>query len=369
MLRSWLLKRGRPYLDKNPSLKRAAVQFEMNASLVKHSVATVMPFVIRPTPRVLTVAITAACNYGCTGCRYGRDFMLGQHLKLDTVRTLLDDAAAAGMTTVRFYGGEPLIHPDLPEMIRHARTAGILPYITTNGFLLDRKIDKLYAAGLRIATLGYYGWGSAYDEYTSRSGAFEHFCNGIAAVRNRCGPNFKLQLNFLLMRRTCSIEELLRAWDFICAYDMALQIDLVHYSLPYFTEGPNRVLQFTPEDEPAIRKFTDALLHLKASQPARIPESETSIRSIPDWLLKGPEMRVPCDAYNMIWVGADGTVQLCYVTFPLGNLRQTRLRDLLYGQAHKTAAQDCFKLECPNCHCERSTRIAKHLPSLVRYAR
>jgi len=135
MLRSWLLKRSRPYLDKNPFLKRAAVQLEMNANLVKHSVATVMPFVIRPTPRVLTVAITAACNYACTGCRYGRDFMPGQHLKLDTVRTLLDDAAAAGMTTVRLYGGEPLVHPDLPEMIRHARTAGILPYVTTNGFL------------------------------------------------------------------------------------------------------------------------------------------------------------------------------------------------------------------------------------------
>lgn len=368
MLRSWLFRRSRPYLDKHPSLRKAAVEFEIGANLLKHSIATVLPIIIRPTPRRLTVAVTAACNYGCMGCRYGRDFMLGHHLKLNMVRTLLDDAAAAGITTVRLYGGEPLVHPDLAEMIQHAKAVGILPYITTNGFLLDRKIDKLYTAGLRIATLGYYGWGSAYDEYTSRAGSFEHFCKGLTAVRERCGNDFKLQLNFLLMRRSCSLDELHRAWDLLCTYDMTLQVDLVHYSLPYFTEGPNRVLQFTPDDEPVIRRFTEELLALKSSQPARIPEPETSIRSIPDWLLKGPAMRVPCDAYEMIWVGADGTVQLCYVTFPIGNLYDARLRDLLYNDAHRAAAQDCFRLECPNCHCERSTRIAKHLPSRIHYA-
>ena len=33
-----------------------------------------------------------------------------------------------------------------------------------------------------------------------------------------------------------------------------------------------------------------------------------SVLPIPDWLLLGPEMRVPCTAYEMAWVGADGTV-------------------------------------------------------------
>ncbi|MBV8070855.1 MAG: radical SAM protein [Acidobacteriaceae bacterium] len=368
MLRSFLLRRLRPYLDKHSYFREAAVQLEMGAGLVQHSVASVLPIVIRPTPRRLTIAITASCNYACVGCRYGRDFMPGHYLKLNMVRTLLDDAAAAGMTTVRFYGGEPLVHPDLAEMIRHANNAGILPYITTNGYLLDRKIDKLYAAGLRIATLGYYGWGSAYDEYTSRAGAFEHLCKGLAAVRSHCGKDFKLQLNFLLMRRSCSLEELHRAWDLARTHDMTIQVDLVHYSLPYFTEGPNRVLQFTAADEQVIRRFTEELLRLKSSEPGRIPESETSIKSIPDWLLKGPAMRVPCDAYEMIWVGADGTVQLCYVTFPIGNLHQARLRELLYNDAHKAAAKGCFRLECPNCHCERNTRIAKHLPSRLHYS-
>ncbi len=82
MLRNWLLKRSRPYPDKHPRFRQVAVDLDTSANLVKHGVATVMPFIIRPTPRQLSVAITTSCNYGCMGCRYGRDFMPGHHLKL-----------------------------------------------------------------------------------------------------------------------------------------------------------------------------------------------------------------------------------------------------------------------------------------------
>jgi cyclic pyranopterin phosphate synthase len=99
-----------------------------------------------------------------------------------------------------------------------------------------------------------------------------------------------------------------------------------------------------------------------------VRESLPSIHSIPDWLLKGADMRVPCDARNLLWVGADGTVQLCYVTFRLGNLHDQRLSDMLFTATHRRAAQDAFRLNCPNCHCERDSRVQKHLPSRLRYA-
>jgi len=46
-------------------------------------------------------------------------------------------------------------------------------------------------------------------------------------------------------------------------------------------------------------------------------------------------------------VGPDGTVQLCYVTFKLGNLHGTRLRDLVFTKAHEKASRDAFSLNCP----------------------
>src|SRR5262249_22744603 len=157
----------------------------------------------------------------------------------------------------------------------------------------------------------------------------------------------------------CSITELQKAWEFAKHYDLIFHLDLIHYSLPYFTEGPDRELQFTLSDFPRIRSFVDHLWQLKRERPDLYGESDVSIRAIPDWLLKGPAMKVPCDAYEMIWVGADGSVRLCFVTFPLGNLYEKPLSEMLFTDAHKQASIGAVQLKCPNCHCHREARLFK----------
>jgi cyclic pyranopterin phosphate synthase len=351
----------------NPLLRRSALELAHGAVSAQQELARFFPKVIQPRPRRITIAITAHCNLRCVGCRYGRDFMPGEQLTLDEVRTVLDDARAAGITTVRLYGGEPLLHRDLPAMIRHAVGLGLSPYVTTNGILLRQKVDELFDAGLRSITIGYYGRGAAYEDYTQRPGRYARLEEGLTYARSRFGNRLGIQLNYLIMRPSCNLDALHAAWDLVRRFDMKLHTDLVHYSLPYFTDGREADLQFGPDDEPAIRELTGELERLKRANPQMIPESIESIRSIPDWLLKGPGMAVPCDVRKLVWVGADGTVQLCYVTFGLGNIRERRLRDMLFTEAHRTAARDAFKLNCPNCHCERNDRILKDLPSRVRY--
>lgn len=79
-------------------------------------------------------------------------------------------------------------------------------------------------------------------------------------------------------------------------------------------------------------------------------------------------MRVPCDAYELLWIGADGSLQLCDTALPLGNVRTQRLRDILFSEAHTQAARNAFRLNCPNCTCCAETRIAKHGASYRRYS-
>jgi cyclic pyranopterin phosphate synthase len=118
------------------------IRTEEAAELVRHTVASVVPEVIQPQPKMLSIAVTAACNAGCLGCRYGRDFMVGAQLPLSKVIEILDDAALSGIPSVRLYGGEPLLHPDVPEMVRHAVKQGIQPWLNTNG-PPSRKADRL----------------------------------------------------------------------------------------------------------------------------------------------------------------------------------------------------------------------------------
>ena len=355
--------RGRPRVQ---SLLREA---EHQVALYRQAAGSVMPRRIRPTTYKVMIAVTADCNARCLGCRYGRDFMVGHQLTWPTVRDLLDDAATLGFYSIRFYGGEPLLHPDLPRMVAHCGARGMRPYVTTNGVLLDRRIDELVAAGLRDVTIGFYGVGDAYDAYTQRPGLFAKVERSMAAVRDRHGERVDLQMNWLLMRPTASVEALTQALDFARRFRMRVRVDLIHYSLPYFQEGPDRCLQVRPEDRPQVERVVQELLAVKRAEPDLLNHSVEGLRSIPDWLIKGAGMRVPCTANDMIWIGADGTVQMCYVTFRLGSLHESRLRDLLNTPAHHTAARDAVLLNCPNCHCSSNERIMRHAPSRRLYAK
>ncbi len=113
--------------------------------------------------------------------------------------------------------------------------------------------------------------------------------------------------------------------------------------------------------------MTEELLTFKRADPNRFLHSFEFLRSIPDWLLNPSNMRVPCDAYQTVWIGADGTVQLCDTALKIGNLKERRLRELLFTDVHKRAARDAFCLNCPQCLCKIETRILKDAPSVRRY--
>ena len=351
-----------------PTFRRGLISCETRLERLRHSIARTIPTVIPAEPFRLEVAITAGCNLRCWGCRYGREFMPGAELTWPVVQRLLCDAKKTGISNVRFYGGEPLLHRDLPKMVAYGSEIGLNTYITTNGMLLKEKIDVLYDVGLRHLTVGLYGIGQRYDNYVQRKDQFRRLEAGLGYARSRYGSRLSLRLNWLLNRQTCSLDDLYEAWDFAKKYEVSLQVDLIHYSLPYFTEGPDRFLQFRPEDREAIERVVSELVMLKELHPQALTQSKMALRSITDWLLKGPDMRVPCDAYRMVWVGADGSVKLCYVTFLLGNLHAKRLYELLGTPAHRKAARDSYQLNCPNCHCHYDSRIQKDSDTLKRYS-
>jgi len=369
MLRDKMRRLASPILRKYPQLKSASLPVHTYMDLAKHSVAAFIPQIIQPDPREIFITLTANCNLRCIGCRYGREFMPGSQLPYKMVRDLLDDCKEFNINSIRLYGGEPLLHKDLVKIVEHSVSLGLNTWLTTNGILLKEKIDDLYSAGLRTIAIGFYGTGDEYNSYVQRSDQYIRMERGIAYARERYGMSVNLRLGWVLMRPTCNLESVKAMWNFAQTYSTPVGVSLVHYSLPYFTEGPEGELQFRSEDAPAIREVVEELIRLKGERPELLQQSVMALRSVPDWLLKGAEMRVPCERYRLLWIGADGTVQMCYVTFKLGNLHERRLSEMLFSAEHKKGARDAFGLKCPNCHCSYNNRIETHLPSRLKYSR
>ena len=102
--------------------------------------------------RDLRISVTPRCNFRCTYCDplgMGHKDPLGT-VSVQDVAHVVDAAVGLGMTSVRFTGGEPLLRKELPEMIAHARAAGVEDIaITTNATLLKRRLPELLDAGLQ----------------------------------------------------------------------------------------------------------------------------------------------------------------------------------------------------------------------------
>ena len=183
-------------LEKRPQLKSVAKTGLVQLARTYHRAAETFPALLQPATRQITIAITAKCNLGCKGCNYPNNgFMGGVMLPLETIKTALDDARAAGISTARFFGGEPLLHPHLPDMIAYAKQLGFDVYVTSNGTLLKQRFDQLYEAGLRFVSMGFYGVGEHYNGYTQRPGHFQKLEESLTYVRSKFGPEVNLQLN------------------------------------------------------------------------------------------------------------------------------------------------------------------------------
>lgn len=367
-IRSQVARLAGPEFRRRPAIQQAVQAFDTGVETLRHSVATILPQVIQPDPTEIYVTLTANCNLRCLGCRYGRDFMPGAQLPLPILNGLLEDCATFGIKNVRLYGGEPLLHKDLPRIVERAVELGLHPWLTTNGILLKEKIDALYSAGLRSISIGFYGTGDEYNDYVQRKEQYRKLEASVEYVRERYGMSVDMVLGWVLMRPTCTLDSIRETWAFAEHFLTPIGISLIHYSLPYFTEGPDGILQFHAEDRPAIDVAVSELIRLKQLRPVLIKQSLIALRSIPDWLIKGPDMKVPCDRYHLLWIGADGTVQLCYVTFKLGNLHEKRLAELLFTKEHRRASRDAYALRCPNCHCSYHKRVEIHIPSRLKYS-
>ncbi len=87
------------------------------------------------------------CNLSCTYCNEYDDF--SKPVPIEVMKGRIDNLARLGTTIVTISGGEPLLHPELDQLIAHIRSKGIIAGMITNGYLLTAdRIRKLNGAGL-----------------------------------------------------------------------------------------------------------------------------------------------------------------------------------------------------------------------------
>ena len=91
---------------------------------------------------------TNACNMYCDHCYRDAGCKAEEELSTAEAKTLLEQIARAGFKIMIFSGGEPLMRPDIVELVAYAASLGLRPVFGTNGTLITLEMaQKLKAAG------------------------------------------------------------------------------------------------------------------------------------------------------------------------------------------------------------------------------
>jgi 12,18-didecarboxysiroheme deacetylase len=130
---------------------------------------------------------------------HSQDREYGGELTTSEGRALLEDLASFGSPVILFSGGEPLMRPDLLELIGYARELGLRAVISTNGTLITKGLAKeLKTFGLSYVGISLDGLRETHDRFRGIKGSFDRAMDGL---RNCQEAGIKVGLRFTINKR------------------------------------------------------------------------------------------------------------------------------------------------------------------------
>ena len=110
--------------------------------------------------RDLRISVTDRCNFRCRYCmpreRFGEDHTFlprRAYLSFEEIEKVVIACRPLGLEKVRITGGEPLLRPDLHDLISRLSSTGVEVALTTNASLLPGQAPRLADAGLDRVTV------------------------------------------------------------------------------------------------------------------------------------------------------------------------------------------------------------------------
>lgn len=134
--------------------------------------------------------ITGRCQLSCTHC-YADAGPTGDHGAMtgDDWRRVIEQAAALGVGTVQFIGGEPTAHPELPALVEYALAAGVAVEVYTNLVHVTPQLWETFdAPGVQLACSYYSDRPDQHAAITGTAGSHARTRANIAEALRRSIP-------------------------------------------------------------------------------------------------------------------------------------------------------------------------------------
>lgn len=154
---------------------------------------------------------TNKCNMYCEHCYREAGAEAKDELNTTEGKALLDEIHKAGFKIIIFSGGEPLVRPDIYELVEYASKIGLRAVLGSNGTLITpevaRKLKDVGAKGVGISLDSLHS--KKHDEFRNYEGGFE---GAVAGMKNCRQAKLPFQVHTTVMK--WNMNEILDITDF-----------------------------------------------------------------------------------------------------------------------------------------------------------
>jgi len=266
-------------------------------------------------PSAILVDPTSACNLHCTGCWAGK-YTKADYLSEERLDRLFNEAKELGIYWIVLSGGEPLIYPQLFNLIEKHPEITFMAY--TNGTLIDEKIaDRIAEAGNFSPAISLEGWRERTDTRRGK-GVFDRVIRAMDLLKER-GVIFGVSIT---VTRHNVFE--VTADDFI---DFLVEKGVTYgWTFHYVPIGrdPDVNLMITPDQRAYLAR---RIPYIRTHKPIQIADF---------W--NDGELTRGCIAGGREYfhINAAGEVEPCaFVHFAVDNINEKSLREVLASPLFK----------------------------------
>jgi hopanoid biosynthesis associated radical SAM protein HpnH len=219
-------------------------------------------------PLILMLEPLFRCNLACTGC--GKIQHPPEILKQNlSPEECFKAAEECGAPVVSIPGGEPLLHPQIDEIVRGLVARKKFVYLCSNGLLLEKSLHKFEPSPYLTFTVHLDGMREKHDECVDRKGVFD---TAIKAIQAAKAKGFRVATNTTVFDGT-KPEEIQEFFDFVTS----LGIDGM-------TISPGYSYEWAPDQDHFLKREQTRALFRNILAPFRTNQKKWDFNNSPLFL-------------------------------------------------------------------------------------
>jgi len=278
-------------------------------------------------PLQCSLYVTDRCNLDCAYCTEYDNTR--PHPTLENLKIWIRKIRDLGTMRIALVGGEPLLHPEIVEIVRYCRELGLATSLTTNGFLLTRKlVAQLEEAGLQVLQI-------SVDRMTPSPVTKKSFKTVLPKLDYFRDSKISLHITGVICEDT--LPESRAVLETGLARGIPTEVRLVH-------ADPLHRFRVKRGSREELEKFVDSMIERKR-RGEKIHSSE-AILNYQRSLLRNESVEWTCVAgYKLFFVSAQGKFWICSMVHTDKHILDVTPTDL-YANYHKKSCQEGCGVYC-----------------------